>query len=150
MSRLQSYLTNEEYLTRLKGLGKVKSYEVFLNPSKKEMKELPVNIRFIAHIKEKKIYVWDAFAGLHDDVWQELRHKDLRADISSGKIIAGTIEDRGIGKYELIEWDGDEHMITFINKLDINGLDKFANKIKWIDKYFDITKSFKESMMERL
>jgi len=141
--RLQSYL-QEEYHSRVKVYND--TYEVFVNPSKKEMNEFKM-IRFIGDIPKKKLYIWDAFGALHDAIWSNMYKKDLGSDIMTGKIIAGLLEKLG-GKWELTEYDGNEHMIAYLDKLPVRQIKDYVKKTKWLDKYFNFTEPFKDSMKE--
>ena len=60
--RFFNYL-EEEYLTLGKALIARRDrapFEIFVNPSSKELQGLPKDIRYIADFEHKKLYVWDA------------------------------------------------------------------------------------------
>lgn len=71
--RLRKYL-NEEYFMRVKGVGG--STEVFVNPSRKDYRDLPELIRIIADDKNKKVYAWDATKALHKETWRQIRKEE--------------------------------------------------------------------------
>ena len=62
--RFEKYL-NEKYMTAVKYAGD--TYEVFVNPSKKELRELD-SIRGLIDTKTKKLYVWSAHINHHNMV----------------------------------------------------------------------------------
>jgi hypothetical protein len=64
----------EEYLTQEIG------YDIFVNPSIKELKECENNIRFIINFKTEKLYVWDAYKDIHQSVINMLFDKKLITD----------------------------------------------------------------------
>lgn len=80
--RLQQYL-DEKYLKKVESnVGGVNSTEVFVNPSWKELMEISDkgkdDIRFGALNSKKKIYVWNAFSALHDEISSGIGYKDWK------------------------------------------------------------------------
>jgi hypothetical protein len=75
---------NEKYLLM------VGSLIVFVNPDKKEIKETTDNsettCRFVINFDKKKLYVWNAMAGIHQTVITELLYKNFlpSADMTGG------------------------------------------------------------------
>jgi hypothetical protein len=83
---------NEEYLMRVSSLlGK--SAEIFVNPSKKELRDAGEAIRFIADNKNKKLYVWNATHAFHKETWKSIK-KDNRLEIDT-TLCLGTAVKRG-------------------------------------------------------
>ena len=89
--RLKQYL-NEEYLTRIKGIGG--STEVFIDPSRRDLRDLSELIRIIADNRSKSIYVWDATKALHKEVWRQIKGKDSRLEIDP-TLLAATGTKKG-------------------------------------------------------
>jgi hypothetical protein len=59
---------NEEYVGRIiKFTGKESEFEVFKNPSKREMAECG-DVRFIADLKNKNLYISNAYNCIHNDI----------------------------------------------------------------------------------
>lgn len=69
---------NEEYFMRIKGVGG--SAEVFVNPSKRDYRDLPELIRVIADNKEKKVYIWNAAKALHKQTWRQIKKEKEGTD----------------------------------------------------------------------
>jgi len=143
--RLQSYL-QEEYLTRISQVvrrGTDKSFEVFVNPSKKELRKLKTKdgdfvVRWIADVKKEKLYVWNGDGPLHDSAWLQINSGYLKKDIRKGSVVAG------IGVREGNEWvnyEGDGEMLTneYITSLKVKEVVDFIKKLKWIDNYITFT-----------
>lgn len=60
----------EEYETAFK-INK-EYIEIFSNPSRQEMRDLGDVIRFVAHGPTKKLYVWDAYLAMHNEILYRL------------------------------------------------------------------------------
>lgn len=71
-------VANEEYFARIKGVGG--STEVFVNPSKRDFRDLPEVVRVIADDKEKKVYIWDAAKALHKQAWRQIKKEKEGSD----------------------------------------------------------------------
>jgi hypothetical protein len=134
--RLQKYL-NEEYDCRIKFLGK--SYEVFANPSHKELRELKsIYIKFIADSRDKTVYVWSIEGPLHEDAWEQINSADLESDIFRGHILPGYSTLQG-GKLKMDDSDGNHIVKSFMNDMNSSQLKSYINKWKWADKYVNVT-----------
>lgn len=73
----QNFKLDEKYALR------IRDAEIFVNPSKKEMAQILRNtdeVRFTAFNKPKKIYVWNAFLALHDEVAGKIGKLGWRSD----------------------------------------------------------------------
>jgi len=134
--RLQSYLTNEEYYKRIKGYKK--SYEVFINPSKKELKSIGDDVRFIADNRVQRLYVWDWKGKLHDDFWRDEQSSNLQRDIGFGLAVGGVASFHG-GKWIMNEGDGNGHTNGYVRELKVRKVDNYLKKIEWIDTYISVT-----------
>jgi len=127
MSRLKQYI-KEEFFLGFKYGGEY--IEVFVNPSKKELKRIP-EIRFIADNKKKKVYAWDSEFAIHTDVWDKIG--DSRDIYDSDTLLSGLAKKVG-GKWKMTESDTYEFGGNLINGGDF----------KWCDKYIEVSKKLKE------
>ena len=136
MSRLQKYLINEKYEMRIK-VGS-KSYEVFVNPSLKEMREVDSisGFRFMADDRNKKVYVWDAYAALHEEAWEQIKNGRLKNDVYKGYILPGYSSFEGTKPY-MDEADGDNYFENYMEDEDIDMV-SVLKKWKWVNKYIDV------------
>lgn len=92
--RLYKYI-KEEYLTRVKS-SIAGSAEVFVNPSKKELREIGEVVRFIADNNTKKIYTWNAVKAFHKQTWRQIKEKsDSRLEIDP-TLLSGTATRSGV------------------------------------------------------
>ena len=79
-----------EFWNKVKGINegwftmaKIKQYrkevlvEIWVNPSKSELRKIGKNVRFVADSDTKKVYVWGA-DFLHDIVWDKILKKELK------------------------------------------------------------------------
>ena len=143
MTRLYNYL-KEKYLGSFK-VGLVSKWqqskmtsdyiEVFVNPSKKEMldassqgEKLPMdrpgrNVRFMADLKKKKIYVWSPNITHHTVI---KNMKNIGYSDSTGTWLLGTATQLG-GKFTMTASDSGI------------GVDTNSTKWAWIDKYINVT-----------
>lgn len=60
----------EKYLTAYKNQYSGDILEVWVNPTKKELRDLADTYRFIADSKNKKIYFADGWVGNHVPLWE--------------------------------------------------------------------------------
>ena len=102
----------EKYAMGFKKFGSVR--DVFVNPTKQELKELGNIYRFIADAKHKKLYVFDHNL-FHVDVWERLKVelKDPRSLYQAYDMFGGAIESNRVFNwgfndryydYEVIEY----------------------------------------------
>lgn len=131
--RLEAYL-NEKYFKRIKGRYGT-SFEVFVNPTKKELMEAGAGdygVRFIADNKYKKLYVWNALKLIHQEAWESMGF--------SGHIIykddymLGQARHIGSGRW-LVRSNYEKRM------QDQTDYDRFK-RFKWVQKYIDIKEFF--------
>lgn len=122
--RLLKYLT-EKYLTRFKSQyeGGV-SFEVFINPSQKELREFDA-VRFIANNETKKVYVWGAHYEIHAVIWEKLGFSSSNI-YNSKDVLSGTTIKKG-GKHETKYSDAMKK-----HHLSVDW--------EWVNKYIDVTK----------
>lgn len=82
----------EKYLTGFKQYGHI--VDVYVNPTKKELKEIGEKTRWIADAKSKKLYVWSAMGAVHGDTWAKLRKEmnDPRHLYKSDELLTGVWE----------------------------------------------------------
>lgn len=69
--------------------------EVFANPSSKDLKDIGTkNVRWIADLKKKKVYMWNALGAMHGDAWVKIKKeiKDDRSLYRSGDLLTGVTE----------------------------------------------------------
>jgi hypothetical protein len=131
----------EAYLTRLPLLHKRGSFEVFENPSFKELKSADstgLGVRFTADASTKKVYAWDADAVIHDLVHSDLGIKGKGKPVSYGwsNLLTGLAEQQG-SKYVMVVSD----MLRDIKLLASTpgALEMFSNDWLWVDRYILIT-----------
>ena len=133
---------NEKYLTRIKHSHSSKtSFEVWVNPTSKELRNIGRYIRFIADNKGKKLYAWSNDGPLHEDAWEQISKRDLKSDVQNGNIIPG-----GSTRGKMYSSDGMDYLGNFMdnnlynsdNTLNDGGY-RYINSFKWADKYIDIT-----------
>jgi len=143
MTRLKQYI-NEEYLTRLKRKGQ--SFEVFVNPSVKEMKQVDEmdGVRFTADNKDKKVYVWDSFVAIHNDVWDLETGKGRNFNRESCEtVLHGECELKG-GKY-VMNFSDEIHYQMDNKTFYIRDIIK---DFKWVNRYINIEDYLKKIMKE--
>ena len=113
------------------------SFELFVNPSSRDLKELPKDIRFLASTKTKKLYVWNMDSMVHKRVWNELRTRGLENGVKeydeSSYIFPGSATNIG-GKLKLDIEDSSYYMDKTRYKHDWSWLDKY---IKNFSKMFE-------------
>ena len=138
MSRLQKYLLNEKYFGRVDKKYGEGSFEVFVNPSTKELKEVDNGdgVRFTADSKSKRVYVWDADKAIHNSVWDEESSISKGRDFNSAscdEVLHGTCELKG-GKFHMDYSDEMEYQESR-KDFDVESLLKTFN---WVNKYIKI------------
>ena len=134
MTRLLKYI-KEEYLMRGKDDYK-NSYEIFINPSQKEMRELDegTGIRFIADSRDKNIYAWNSMAAIHVTSWKQIKPKENGKTLSQRGIILEGIATKKPGKYKMIISDQIDAYFGY----EKDDLEEFRKKFKWVNKYINI------------
>jgi len=126
--------------------------EVFINPTKSELRQFNGSIRFIIDLQDKKIYVWNAHATIHYYMIRQLQKtKGILLDLPSKtgeavyipslhRYIQGTIFDgRYISDlYEMFEDNFDQ--LTKDNQVQlISQFEKLVTvDMDWIDKYLPL------------
>jgi len=132
--RLKQYI-NEEYFKRLKWINN--SFETFINPSQKEMKEIDsgTGIRFIADLRDKTVYAWDSMEIIHNEAWKQIKPKENERTLAKkGTLLEGLATKKG-GKYKMIISDQIDYYFSY----DIYSLKEFKKNFKWVDKYINVT-----------
>lgn len=166
--RLQRYL-NEKFYNGFMHYGT--EIEVFVNPSSKELKELKDNnseIRFLANMKEKKVYMWDGDRVTHEDAvdggvmptsgfnYRRYVFTGENADI----IFGGTVLTQS-GKLESDSWDArptanypKTDLEKMADKSTLESVRKMTkNNFSWLKKYGvdpKATKDIVDSLYARL
>jgi hypothetical protein len=143
----------EEYFTRMK-LFKTgtDSVEIFVNPSNREIqKDLGNEVKFVADLKTKEIYVWAEYGPLHQSFWQEKMHRNLYSDVLSKKAILG-YADKISGKLVMSGFDGAHFMEELFVKVlaTTDAIDSFIKSLSWINRYVDTKKLMAERKKELL
>lgn len=132
-----SKIINEVYLTRIKGLDG--NHEVFVNPSKKELREVDTKIRFSAVYDEKKIYAWGAEENLHPFARMELNihcKEPIKGTHYCATILEGIAYRQG-AEYHMMETDTPfMDMIDFREKYPKSW---FTLDWAWADRYIVVT-----------
>ena len=129
ISRLQQYL-QEKYLTRMQKPYGSGSFEIFINPSTKEMREIGGGLRFTADNVNQKLYVWDEFSKIN-------KGRDYY-DVTCCDVIFGQAELKG-GKWEMTYSDE----LTAGSERDSFDEDVYDNS-QWINKYIKVNKYLKK------
>lgn len=99
--KFKQYL-EEEYYGSFKSKINRKPYEVFENPSGKEIMttgNIDGSVRWVANVEVKKVYIWPGNAELHEDVIPQIEPK-----IKFGSCILGSGLPRA-GKIEITQND---------------------------------------------
>jgi len=142
--RLQQYL-NEEYHSRIKTSYAKTTFEVFVNPSRKEFGEFKQDVRFIADLDSKNVYIYHWDGPLHEEAWEQINGTYLRNDINNGRIFAGVATKRR-GKWITNQGDGESNMDNYLHDLQVRDISKYLKKIAWADKYINITEYVKTEL----
>ena len=142
--RLQKYI-NEEYYTRFRGFNG-KSFEIFKNPSAKELKSISRNevgnkydLRFIADNTTKDTYMWLWDAINHDNMIKKHLSKEFKGKkYEDPSLFLGTSDDKGnVTGNDTLEW-------FMHNELDLEYIDGITS-INWNwAKPFQIMKYLKK------
>lgn len=120
----------EKYLMGFKKHGEIR--DVFVNPTKKELRELGAVYRFIADAARDKLYVFNADM-LHDETWTHHIRKEIKdsRDIYGNEyLFAGVMEGNRIQNWGLRdnlykdevleEWLDNPDMFDFTKKWGID------------------------------
>ena len=119
----------EKYAMGYKRGGEVK--DVFVNPTKSELKELGNIYRFIADGKHKKLYVFDHNL-FHEDVWARLKVelKDPRMLYQAYDLFGGAIESNRVFNWGFNDNYYDSDVIEYWAE---DGIEMFKWSKKWVD-----------------
>lgn len=126
--RFAKYL-QEEYFSLVPGFGKRQASEVFVDPSKAEIRFAggkDKEVRYLIDMKKKKFYVWHGFSALHHRVLTDLGYSIKNPHI------------RGLGKV------GPSGVIITEPGADAWATEDYnwhKKNEKWLSKYLDF-KSF--------
>ena len=101
--------------------------EVFVNPSRGELRRIGETLKVLIPKYKKEIYVWDAEAALHEEVMDYLDDRNNTNDYY--RSIAAYIERRG-ASYVLSPLTH-PHDIKALNKLE-------TEHLEWLSKYFSL------------
>ena len=115
-------------------------------------------IRFVAVDKSKKVYVWDAYKGIHIDVWILLLGKKEKLSLREYNrkknidILPGLAKKKGkkwvmVSSDEIDEFfyrrkdpESTKNLMGYVpEKIDIKVLKK---NFQWVNKYIDINSYF--------
>jgi len=132
--RFFNYL-NEEYLDLVLDpmMGKMTT-ELYVNPSKDEVRKLPEWLRFLADIDNKKIYVWDGSAVLHRPMEQYLyANKFIPTKILGVNYVRGLAKNVNgvLACRDIFDYVGEVETEKRREYLVHN-----TKKLVWLDKYF--------------
>jgi hypothetical protein len=135
--RLLKYI-NEEYLMRLTTVYGKNSYEVFINPSAKEMRELDttsLGVRFLADSRDKTVYVWDADKAIHYEAWEFIKPKDIMkfGNLVEQLVLLPGNAEKVKGKYAMTRSDRINDRFLY------QKMKAFKKKFKWVNKYIDLS-----------
>jgi len=134
MTRFLDYL-KEEYLDRVKDphFGKHTS-EVYVNPTRDEVKQLPQYIRFLIDIHGKKIYMWDSYI-LHRGLEQSYfwPNKLINKPTVGYDFIRGSAANRNglLGSINMFDY-GNEVELEQRREYIL----KYMKDLSWLDPYF--------------
>jgi len=125
----------EKYLKE-KYEGRNRDVEVFVNPTRSEMREAGGSngqVRFTAIDKEKKLYVFNAGRALHIDVWEDILGKTFAEYTSaSNKTVLHAIATFGT-KWIMTESDELES-----GHLDRDDYIRLYKRFKWVEKWISL------------
>lgn len=136
----------EEYYTRIKAkYNPYASYEVFVNPAPKEIREFD-GVRFSANSKTKEVLVWLWHEDLHPDLRDKLgitiAPKDRLGHYWSINLLEGVANRRGSKFY----MEGSDALRGFKYPEEITVL--LQKDWSWVDRYVVVT-PFIESYMKK-
>jgi hypothetical protein len=146
----------EAYLTRLPLTHKKGTFEVFENPTLKELRSADstgLGIRFTADISTKTVYAWDLDAVIHSTVETELGLKNKGERVSYGwsNLLTGVAE-RKVGHYVMVHSDFFYSIMYYERSTDIElALEMLNQDWSWANKYIRITpylEKIKETILE--
>jgi hypothetical protein len=123
--RLQRYL-NEKYFGTVRTFTPpAGDYEIFVNPSKKEMREATDEdggYRYIIDFKRKKVWMWNANA-IHMDIFNVV--DEIKPDDDLALLFTG-------------DFDGKKYNSDTLNMYDEKDAKALLNQDwKWVDRYLD-------------
>jgi hypothetical protein len=134
LKRIEQFLINEEYFTssNIKVYTKDRYIEVFVNPSKAELRKIGKgNVRFVADSENKKVYAWDA-NYLHDVVWEKI----IAPKIHDGRRYDDeTLLRAGAKNGDFTEFDGNDFDKCHDDLASIIFADR--DHWRWVSKYID-------------
>jgi hypothetical protein len=138
----------EAYLTRFPLVHRDGSFEVFENPSFKEMKSADstgLGIRFTADVSTKTVYVWDIDATIHDNVHLGLGIRGKGKQISYGwsSLLTGFAERSG-SKYVMSGSDM-IRSVLYASLYIPDMLEMLRQDWSWVDRYIAVTPYLEET-----
>jgi hypothetical protein len=106
--RLKQYI-NEEYYKRFKGHDG--SYEIFKNPSLKELREMPDDIRFMADNDTKDTYIWVWHSVNHHGMVKKFLKKEVKGkEYEDTSLFLGVSDDKGnVISNDTLDWKLYQH-----------------------------------------
>ena len=130
--RLKRYI-EEEWATRVDSIKK--DVDIFVNPDKKDLREIGKECRFIAYNNRKKLYVWDANKSFHYDVYKML-FGNKASMMSFDECMEGVAEKQGMkwkmtGSDRYDDWSDEEY-----------SPDKMLKWYSWVNKWINIKEYF--------
>jgi len=140
--RFLKYL-NEKFFERMKNKYTGGSFEIFVNPTKSEMKSIKADyLRFMADSSNKKLYVWDGDASIHIDVWNRYekikKGRDFFKVSRNNEILFGVCELIG-GNWVM---NGSDELES--RQRDEWGPEQLLQDFKWVNKYINVDKFLEE------
>jgi hypothetical protein len=139
----------EAYKTRLPYNFQDGSFEVFENPSLKELRSADstgLGIRFSADKTSNTVYAWDVDATIHDLVHRRIGVKGRGKQVSIGwtSLLTGMAEQQG-GKYVMVGSDLLDPTDTSLTRSEIlDILRMLSDDWSWVDVYIKVTPYLRE------
>jgi hypothetical protein len=128
---------HEEYCSsfRTKRDGVSVDVPVFINPDKKELRELKGDIRFIIDFDNEDVYMWSGWLALHDRMIVAL---DKQENIKLKNIALGHCESKG-GKLRIFD---------LVYRCKNQARKEATKSSSWLEGYFDNIKYYTEYIRE--
>ena len=143
----------EAYLTRLPSTDERDTFEVFKNPTFKELRSADssgAGVRFSADMTTKTVYVWDVQCEIHDTVHRELgiKGKGTKVDFGWSSLLLGIAEQHG-SKYVMTDSDLFRTSLYYSIHSTAPAIEMVGNDWSWVDRYILVT-PFLIKMKEKL
>jgi len=140
----------EAYLTRLPLTHKKGTFEVFENPTYKELKSADstnLGVRFTAYLPTKTVYAWDLDAVIHStiEIDLDLNNKGERVSYGWSNLLTGVAEGLG-SQYKMCHSDLFLSVTYYHRNIDLAAaLEMLDQDWSWVDKYINVSSWLKQA-----